>query len=258
MSTKVVLGSKEYFPQIGKIHFEGRESKNPLAFKYYDETKIDGRQNHERILSFCNGLLAYTLRNWRRPIRPGTKNFPWFEGNDILSRGKNKMDAAFEFMTKIGIPFYCFHDIDLIDEGNSIAEYEKNLNAIVEYAKEKQKTSGIKLLWGTANVFSNPRYMNGASTNPDFQALCFAGTQVKNAIDATIKLGGEGYVFWGGREGYMSLLNTNMKREIEHLGKFLTIARDYGTQTRIQRMFSILNPNRWNQRNINMTLMQLL
>src|SRR5690606_18557360 len=140
---------------------------------------------------------------------------------------KVKMDAAFEFITKLGAPYYCFHDIDLVDEGENLKEYEKNLAAIVDYAKEKQNASGVKLLWGTANVFSNPRYMNGASTNPDFNVLACAATQVKNAIDATIALGGEGYTFWGGREGYMSLLNTNMKREQEHFARFLTIARDY-------------------------------
>ncbi len=137
------------------------------------------------------------------------------------------MDAAFEFFTKIGTPYYCFHDVDLVSEGNSLEEYESNMKAIVEYAKQKQEESGIKLLWGTANVFSNPRYMNGASTNPNFDVVAHAGLQVKNSIDATIALGGEGYVFWGGREGYMSLLNTNMKREVEHLARFLTMARDY-------------------------------
>lgn len=161
------------------------------------------------------------------PFGRGTKKFPWAVGGDAVSAAKVKMDAAFEFITKLGAPYYCFHDIDLVDEGENLKEYEKNLAAIVDYAKEKQNASGVKLLWGTANVFSNPRYMNGASTNPDFNVLACAATQVKNAIDATIALGGEGYTFWGGREGYMSLLNTNMKREQEHFARFLTIARDY-------------------------------
>jgi xylose isomerase len=239
MSINVTLGGKEYFPQIGKIPFEGLESKNPLAFKHYQETKVVAGKTMKEHLRFAVAYWHTLCGTGGDPFGPGTKNFPWFEGNDILSRGKNKMDAAFEFVTKIGIPYYCFHDIDLIDEGSSIAEYEKNLNAIVDYSKEKQNASGVKLLWGTANVFSNPRYMNGASTNPDFNALCFAGTQVKNAIDATIKLGGEGYVFWGGREGYMSLLNTNMKRELEHLGRFLTIARDYGRKQGFKGCFYI-------------------
>lgn len=173
------------------------------------------------------------------PFGPGTKVFPWASGNDALSAAKNKMDAAFEFMTKMGIPFYCFHDFDLIDEGSSVAESEKRLQSIVEYAKEKQKASGVQLLWGTANVFSNPRYMNGASTNPDFNAVAYAGSQVKNAIDATIALNGSGYVFWGGREGYMSLLNTNMKRELDHLGRFLTMARDYARKQGFKGCFYI-------------------
>lgn len=139
------------------------------------------------------------------------------------------MDAAFEFLTKIGIPHWCFHDTDVAGDG-SVQEIEERLHKMVDYATEKQNESGAKLLWGTANIFSNPRYMNGASTNPDFDVLTHAATQVKNAIDATIALGGENYVFWGGREGYMSLLNTNTKREKEHLAMFLTMARDYGRQ----------------------------
>jgi xylose isomerase len=165
--------------------------------------------------------------NGSDPFGGGTIHHPWNAGNDAISRAKHKMDAAFEFMTKTGINFYCFHDIDLVESGNSWAEYEKNLQSIVDYAKEKQAASGIKLLWGTANVFSHERYMNGAATNPDFNAVACAGTQIKNAIDATIALGGSNYVFWGGREGYMSLLNTDMKREKDHLAQMLTMARDY-------------------------------
>ena len=173
------------------------------------------------------------------PFGPGTKKFPWEVKPDVIERAKNRMDAAFEFTTKIGIPFYCFHDFDLIDEGNSVIESEKRLKIMVDYAKEKQKSSGVKLLWGTANVFSNPRYMNGAATNPDFNVIPYAGTQVKNAIDATIALGGENYVFWGGREGYMSLLNTNMKRELDHLARFLQMARDYGRRNGFKGTFLI-------------------
>ena len=161
------------------------------------------------------------------PFGPGTKRLEWNESSDAVARGKQKMDAAFELITKLGIPYYCFHDNDVVDEGDSIAETDKRMQAIVEYAKEKQKASGVKLLWGTANLFSHPRYMNGAATNPDFNVVAFAATQVKRALDATIALGGENYVFWGGREGYMSLLNTNMKREKDNLGRFLGMARDY-------------------------------
>jgi len=223
----ITLGNKEYFPGIGKVVYEGRESKNPLAFKWYNaEQMINGKsmKDHLRCAtaywhSFC--------ADGGDPFGSGTQVFPWVGAKDVIEAAKNKMDAAFEFFTKLGTPYYCFHDVDLVSEGKSIAEYEKNLQTIVDYAKAKQQESGVKLLWGTANVFSNPRYMNGASTNPDFAALAHAGIQVKNAIDATIALNGEGYVFWGGREGYMTLLNTNMKRELEHMARFLTMARDY-------------------------------
>ena len=224
----ITLGNKEYFPGIGKIKYEGRESKDPLAFKWYNpEQMINGKTMKDH-LRFATAYWHSFCGEGGDPFGPGTRIFPWAGAKDALEAGKNKMDAAFEFFTKLGTPYYCFHDVDLVSEDNSIAEYEKNLQGIVEYAKAKQKESGVKLLWGTANVFSNPRYMNGASTNPDFAALAHAGTQVKNAIDATIALDGEGYVFWGGREGYMSLLNTNMKRELDHLARFLTMARDYG------------------------------
>jgi xylose isomerase len=235
----VVIGNKEFFPGIGKIKFEGKDSKNPLAFRYYDENKVIGGKTMKEQFRFAMAYWHTLCGTGGDPFGPGTKKFPWAVGNDALSEAKNKMDAAFEFMTKIGIPFYCFHDIDLIEEGNSMAQYEKNLQSIVDYAKEKQKASGVQLLWGTANVFSNPRYMNGASTNPDFNVLAHAGTQVKNAIDATIALGGAGYVFWGGREGYMTLLNTNMKRELAHMGRFLTIARDYARKNGFKGCFYI-------------------
>ncbi len=225
---KTIIGDKEYFPSVGSIKFEGRESKNPLAFKWYDENRIlDGKTMKEHF-RFAMAYWHTLCGTGGDPFGSATKNFPWLNHNDPIAKGKNKMDAAFEFMTKIGIPFYCFHDFDLVDEGSTIAESEKRLQTMVEYAKEKQKASGVKLLWGTANLFSHPRYMNGAATNPDFHVITYAATQVKNAIDATIALGGENYVFWGGREGYMSLLNTNMKRELDHMGQFLAMARDYG------------------------------
>ena len=235
----VLTGNKEYFPGIGKIKFEGKDTKNPLAFRFYDENKMINGKSMKDHFRFAMAYWHTLCGTGGDPFGPGTKVFPWDAGSDAISVAKNKMDAAFEFMTKIGIQFYCFHDIDLIEEGKSFSEYEKNLSSIVNYAKEKQKASGIKLLWGTANVFSNPRYMNGASTNPDFNVVACAAAQVKNAIDATISLGGEGYVFWGGREGYMSLLNTNMKRELEHMGKFLTIARDYARKQGFKGCFYI-------------------
>ncbi len=224
---EVLLGNKSYFPGIGKIKFEGRESDNPLAFKFYDEKKVVAGKTMKEHMRFAIAYWHTFCGTGEDPFGPGTQIFPWANGKNAVERMKNKMDAAFEFITKIGAPFYCFHDIDAAVEGNSISEYESNMASMVEYAKKKQADSGVKLLWGTANVFSNPRYMNGAASNPDFNVLPWAATQVKNALDATIALGGQNYVFWGGREGYMSLLNTDMKREQEHIARFFTMARDY-------------------------------
>ncbi|HQG68023.1 MAG TPA: xylose isomerase [Paludibacteraceae bacterium] len=230
---------KEYFPTVGKIKFEGKESKNPFSFRYYDAEKVVyGRKMKDWFkfsMAYWHTLCAEGSDQFGGP----TKSFPRNEGKDALERAKNKMDAGFEFMQKVGINYYCFHDIDLIDEGNSIEEYEANMKAIVEYAKQKQAETGIKLLWGTANVFSHKRYMNGAATNPDFNAVARAAVQIKNALDATIALGGENYVFWGGREGYMSLLNTQMKREKEHLAMMLTMARDYARSKGFKGTFLI-------------------
>jgi len=223
---KPTIGSKEFFPGIGEIKYEGVGSRNPLAFRHYDETKMIGGKTMKEYFRFAMAYWHTLCGTGGDPFGPGTKDFPWEKATDKMVRNFDRMDAAFEFMSKIGIPFWCFHDTDIAGDG-SVQEIENNLVQMVAYAQEKQSASGIKLLWGTANVFSNPRYMNGASTNPDFLAVAHAGTQVKNAIDATIALGGENYVFWGGREGYMSLLNTNTKREKEHLARFLTMARDY-------------------------------
>ncbi|HVY74190.1 MAG TPA: xylose isomerase [Puia sp.] len=237
--TNILKGSREYFPGIGQIKFEGRESDNPLAYKWYDENRMVAGKKLKDHVKFAIAYWHSFCNTGGDPFGPGTKHFPWNESTDAVQAAKDKMDAAFEFITKLGAPYYCFHDIDLVDEGGSAAEYEKRLQTIVDYAKQKQAASGVKLLWGTANVFSNPRYMNGASTNPDFAAVAYAGLQIKNAIDATIALGGENYVFWGGREGYMSLLNTNMKREVEHLGRFLSIARDYARKQGFKGNFFI-------------------
>ncbi len=223
----IVTGNKEYFPGIGKIAYEGRESDNPLAFKWYDENAVVGGKTMKETLRFAIAYWHTFCGTGGDPFGGQTHFFPWFEGADADARAKNKMDAAFEFITKVGAPYYCFHDYDLVEEGDNFAESTRRLQAIVDYAKEKQAASGVKLLWGTANLFSNPRYMNGAGTNLDFGTLAYAGAQLKNAIDATIELGGENYVFWGGREGYMSLLNTNMKQELDNFGNFLRMARDY-------------------------------
>ncbi|OFY54591.1 MAG: xylose isomerase [Bacteroidetes bacterium RBG_13_46_8] len=227
---KIVTGSKEYFPKVGKIKFEGRESKNPLAFRFYDENQVVAGKKMKDHFRFAMAYWHTMCGTGGDPFGSGTKNFPWDGAKDPVTAGKNKMDAAFEFMTKIGLNFYCFHDYDLVKEADTIAESEKRLKTMVAYAREKQKASGVKLLWGTANLFGNPRFMNGASTNPDFNVIPWAATQVKNALDATIALKGENYVFWGGREGYMSLLNTDTKKEMEHLAMFLTKARDYARE----------------------------
>ncbi len=235
----ITTGDTEYFKGIGKIPFEGKGSDNPLAFKYYDENqKVGGKTMKEHFrFAICywhtfTGLGA-------DPFGAPTQQFPWLKNSDPLQQAKDKMDAAFEFITKIGAPYYCFHDFDLIAEGDSLAESEKRLDFITDYAAEKMKASGVKLLWGTANCFSNPRYMNGAATNPDFNVLAAAGAQVKNALDATIKLGGENYVFWGGREGYMSLLNTDMGRELDHMARFLHMAKDYARKQGFKGTFFI-------------------
>jgi xylose isomerase len=235
----IITGDKEFFKGIGQIKYEGVESDNPLAFKWYDENKVVAGKTMKEHLRFAVCYWHTFCNTGADPFGPGTKHFPWDAASDAVARAKDKMDAAFEFITKLGVPYYCFHDIDLVDEGANIKEYESRLQSIVDYAKQKQSASGVKLLWGTANVFSNPRYMNGASTNPDFAAVAYAGTQVKNALDATIALGGENYVFWGGREGYMSLLNTNMKRELDHLAQFLTMARDYARKQGFKGVFFI-------------------
>ncbi|MCH6255151.1 xylose isomerase [Puniceicoccaceae bacterium K14] len=223
----IITGDKEYFPGIGAIQFEGRESDNPMAFKWYNPEQVVAGKPMKELMRFAIAYWHTFCGVGGDPFGPGTKEFPWAAADDAVGRAKLKMDAAFEFFTKIDAPYYCFHDFDLIEEGGSFAESESRLQQIVAYAKEKQKASGVKLLWGTANLFSNPRYMNGAATNPDFNTLAYAGAQLKNAIDATIELGGENYVFWGGREGYMSLLNTDMKREKAHFARMLTMARDY-------------------------------
>jgi xylose isomerase len=236
---KLTLGDKEYFKGIGQIKYEGKESDNPLAFKFYDAKRKIGKKTMEEHFRFAIAYWHTFCGTGGDPFGPGTKNFGWNASDDAVQRGYDKMDAAFEFITKIGVPFYCFHDYDLIDEAATLKESEARLQKVVAYAQKKQKASGVKLLWGTANLFSNPRYMNGAATNPDFNVVAWAGTQVKNAIDATVTLGGSNYVFWGGREGYMSLLNTDMKREQENMARFLHAARDYGRANGFKGTFLI-------------------
>jgi len=217
----------EYFANIQKIKFEGKQSKNPMAFRYYQPEKVVMGKKMKDWLRFSMCWWHTLCAEGADQFGSGTKKFPWNEGTDPIEIAKQKVDAGFEIMQKLSIPFYCFHDVDLVSEGNSIEEYESNLKQVVAYLKQKQEETGIRLLWSTANVFGHPRYMNGASTNPDFDVVARAIVQIKNAIDAGIELGASNYVFWGGREGYMSLLNTDQKREKEHMARMLTMARDY-------------------------------
>ena len=228
----VITGSQSYFPGIEQVRYEGPESDNPLAYRWYDPQREVAGQPMEGLFKFAVAYWHTFCGTGADPFGPGTVRFPWDQPRgggsaDALDLAKQKADAAFEFITKLGVPYYCFHDFDLVAEGADLAESARRLEAMVPVLRERQDASGVKLLWGTANLFSHPRYMNGASTNPDFRALAYAGAQLKNAIDTTIALGGENYVFWGGREGYMSLLNTDLKREREHLARFLQTARDY-------------------------------
>ena len=235
----VVTGNKEFFKGIGQVKFEGVESDNPLAFRWYDENKIVAGKPMKEYLRFACAYWHSFVGNGGDPFGEPTHLHPWNEKADAVERAKDKADAAFEFITKLGMPYYCFHDVDVVDYTSDVNENDKRLQALTAYLKQKQDASGVKLLWGTANLFSNRRYMNGASTNPDFHVLAHGGAQVKAALDATIALGGENYVFWGGREGYMSLLNTNMKREKEHMARFLHTAKDYARKNGFKGTFFI-------------------
>jgi xylose isomerase len=230
---------QSYFKNVDTIKFEGRESTNPLAFKWYDENRVVAGKTLKEHLRFSMAYWHTLCNTGGDPFGAGTETFEWNKSEDVIQRAKDKMDAAFEFMSKLGIPYYCFHDIDMVDDAPTLEEFENRVKSLVAYAKIKQEETGIKLLWGTSNLFSNPRYMNGASTNPNFDVVAYAAAQAKIAIDATIALGGENYVFWGGREGYMSLLNTDMKRELEHMGRFLTICRDYARKQGFKGTFLI-------------------
>ena len=229
----------EYFKGISKIKFEGLESDNPLAFRWYNENRVVAGKTLKEHLRFAGAYWHSFNGSGADPFGGPTHIFPWDAKADVIERAKDKMDAAFEFLTKMNISYYCFHDVDVVDYGNDINENDKRLATLVEYAKQKQQETGIKLLWGTANLFSHTRYMNGASTNPDFHVLAHGAAQVKAALDATIALGGENYVFWGGREGYMTLLNTNMKREQEHFAQFLHASKDYARKNGFKGNFFI-------------------
>jgi xylose isomerase len=235
----LTVRSRDFFKNISQIKFEGTDTDNPLAFRWYDENKIVAGKKMKDHLRFACAYWHSFCGSGADPFGEPTHLFPWNEKSDAIERAKDKMDAAFEFITKMGLPYYCFHDVDVVDYTNDVKENDRRLQTLVEYAKQKQSATGVKLLWGTANLFSNRRYMNGAATNPDFHVLTHAAAQVKAALDATIELDGENYVFWGGREGYMSLLNTNMKREKEHLAKFLHAAKDYARKNGFKGTFFI-------------------
>lgn len=228
-----------YIKGLKKIGYEGPESDNPLAFQWYDENRIVAGKSMKDHLRFACAYWHSFNGDGSDPFGGATHDFPWKGTTDPVESAKQKMDVAFEFITKLGLPYYCFHDVDVVDYCNDVRTNEKRLQALVDYAMQKQASTGVKLLWGTANLFSHKRYMNGASTNPDFHVLAHGAAQVQAALDATIALGGENYVFWGGREGYMSLLNTNMKREKEHLARFLHTAKDYARRNGFKGNFFI-------------------
>ena len=233
------MANTEYFKGINKIPFEGSGSDNPFAFKYYNPDQIVAGKTMRDHFKFAIAYWHSFCGQGTDPFGAGTQNFPWDKATDPVQAARDKADAAFEFISKMGFDYYCFHDYDLVQEASTLVASEKRVIAITDYLKEKQAETGIKLLWGTANCFSNPRYMNGAATNPDFNIVAHAGAQVKIAIDATIALGGENYVFWGGREGYISLLNTDMGRELDHMARFLTMAKDYARSQGFKGTFFI-------------------
>lgn len=221
------VGEQEYFKGIGKIPFEGKGSRNPLAFKYYDAKRVIGGKTMEDHLRFAVAYWHSFCADGTDMFGQPTITFP-FAKSDRWQHALAKADAAFEFFTKLGANFYCFHDIDASPDNDDAVQYEKDYHRMADELLARQKASGVNLLWNTSNIFSHPRYMNGAATNPDFNVVSRAAVQIKASLDVNMKLGGSSYVFWGGREGYMSLLNTDMKREQEHLARFLMMARDYG------------------------------
>ena len=219
-----------YFPDVPTIQYEGADSKNPLAFKQYNpEEQIEGQSMKD--------LMRFSVCYWHTfrgtgadPFGAPTLQKPWDDGTDSVENAVKRVDVAFEFIEKLGAPFYCFHDRDVAPEGDTLTQANKNFDAVADALEAAQKRTGIKLLWGTANLFSHPRYMMGAATSPNADVYAYAAAQVKKAIEVTHRLGGENYVFWGGREGYMNLYNTNMKRELDHLANFMHMANDYAKE----------------------------
>lgn len=235
----VLIGKKSYFDGVPEIKYEGPDSANPFAFRYYDADRLVAGRKMKDWFKFAVAYWHSFCNDGSDPFGGATHLFPWNAKSDPIERAKDKADAAFEFITRLGVPYFCFHDVDLIDFAEDINVYHHRMDAITDYVGEKMEQSGVKLLWGTCNLFTHRRYMNGASTNPDFNVVAHAGAQLKGALDATIKLGGENYVFWGGREGYATLLNTDMKREQQHFANFLTMARDYARSKGFKGVFFI-------------------
>jgi len=230
---------KTAFPDVKKIQYEGPKSKNPLAFKHYNADEIVGGKSMREHLRFAV-VYWHTFRGTGSdPFGAGTMIRPWDDGTQSVKNAQNRVHAAFEFIDKLGAPYYCWHDRDVAPEGKSLAETNKNFDAVAKVLKEEQKRTGVKLLWGTANAFSHPRYAHGASTSCNADVFAYVAAQVKKAMEVTHELGGEGYTFWGGREGYQTLLNTDMKREQEHLAKFLHMAVDYKKKIGFKGQFYI-------------------
>jgi xylose isomerase len=216
-----------YFPEVSKIRYQGPDSTEPLAFRPYNaEEIVEGKTMREQ--------LRFSVAYWHTfrgtgsdPFGPGTMKRPWEDGSDSVEMAIQRVRVAFEFMEKLGVPFYCFHDRDVSPEGKSLKDTNANLDRVVKALKEEQQRTGIRLLWGTANLFSNPRFMHGAATSPNADVFAYAAAQVKKCLEVTKELGGENYVFWGGREGYFNLYNTDVKRELDHLARFFHLAVEY-------------------------------
>ena len=228
-----------YFPKIKKIRYEGPDSKNPLAFKWYNEDELVEGKSMKDHLRF-SVVYWHTFRNpLSDPFGVGTALRPWDDGTESVKNAQKRVKVAFEFMEKLGAPYYAFHDRDVAPEGKSLSSSNKNLDSVAKVLKAEQERTGIKLLWGTACLFANPRYMHGAATSCNADAFAYAAAQVKKAIEVTHQLGGEGYTFWGGREGYSTLWNTDIGRELDHLGAFLQMAVDHKKKIGFKGQFYI-------------------
>ncbi len=225
------------FPEIQKIKFEGPKSKNMLAFHHYDENEVVEGKKMKDHFRFAVAYWHTFRGTGSDPFGPGTAIRPWESGQDTVENAINRARVGFEFIEKLGAPFYCFHDRDVAPEGKTLSDSHKNLDAVAKALKEEQDRTGIKLLWGTANLFSNPRYMHGAATSPNADAFAYAAAQVKKAIEVTKDLGGVGYTFWGGREGYQNLWNTNMKREVDNLARFMHMAVEHAKEIGFKGQF---------------------